>query len=359
MSSSKASKRVNTRIEWIDLYRGMLIFLVCLGHRNSTNNAVLQWLYSFHLPAFFFISGYLIKDKHYINNLYGYLKRIANRLIVPYFLLGIIYIFINVLYCIIFSKPLSLLYWFISLLTTNQFQQANIGPLWFLHSLIYVEIISFFLHKVTNNELGCSIFLAVLGLLFIEYKNSLSFMMIGDSFLLNIPTILIGVFFYNCGHFIKQIQHKWKSFFAYRRNKIVVTVFVVFINLIISIKINDRVDLRYARVGVPILFLIGAFSGIAFLYIIVKCLIHVKFVKNSIEFYGQNTLPVMTFHYFPGFMILETLSYKLLGIVYGRNLLSGKGEGTLYTILVLILLTPLILFFNKYTPMIVGKLNSD
>lgn len=61
------------RIEWLDRARGIAIFLVVLGHvlRGLPENAVRpggwvvfldSWIYSFHMPVFFFISGLFIES---------------------------------------------------------------------------------------------------------------------------------------------------------------------------------------------------------------------------------------------------------------------------------------------------------
>lgn len=51
------------RIEWIDRMRGLAIMLVVTGHLLQfngipTSNAAFEWIYSFHMPLFFAISGY-------------------------------------------------------------------------------------------------------------------------------------------------------------------------------------------------------------------------------------------------------------------------------------------------------------
>lgn len=61
------------RIEWLDGARGIAIFLVVLGHvlRGLPENAIRpgewvdfldSWIYSFHMPVFFFISGLFIES---------------------------------------------------------------------------------------------------------------------------------------------------------------------------------------------------------------------------------------------------------------------------------------------------------
>lgn len=43
------------RIAWIDIYKGLAICLVVIGHATGFFNL---YIYQFHMAAFFFISGY-------------------------------------------------------------------------------------------------------------------------------------------------------------------------------------------------------------------------------------------------------------------------------------------------------------
>lgn len=48
------------RILWIDYCKVIGICLVLIGH-TYPNNPITDWLYSFHMPLFFFISGLTLK----------------------------------------------------------------------------------------------------------------------------------------------------------------------------------------------------------------------------------------------------------------------------------------------------------
>lgn len=67
-----------SRIKWIDIFKGIGITLVVIGHMWSPGGKFILW---FHMPLFFFISGYLYNSDISIEK---YLKKKFLRLIVPY-----------------------------------------------------------------------------------------------------------------------------------------------------------------------------------------------------------------------------------------------------------------------------------
>ena len=91
-----------TRETWIDAWKGGLILAVVIGHvvgggsHFATGDAraflrgIYFWIYSFHMPAFFFVAGWLWRRKEFSPFLVGRLK----RLVVPYFSVGVISIVI-------------------------------------------------------------------------------------------------------------------------------------------------------------------------------------------------------------------------------------------------------------------------
>lgn len=90
---------IKTRIIWADYIKGLLILLVILGHtiqvcfsNNFESVHIWNLNYSFHMPAFMAVSGWLsfkgINDILSVDfNLYRYLsacKRRSLQLLVPY-----------------------------------------------------------------------------------------------------------------------------------------------------------------------------------------------------------------------------------------------------------------------------------
>ena len=76
------NQMTNYRSDVIDSMKGLGIILVVLGH--TVCNSLSEWIYSFHMPHFFVISGLFLKEG---NNVY--LKR-AKTILVPYLVFAIV-----------------------------------------------------------------------------------------------------------------------------------------------------------------------------------------------------------------------------------------------------------------------------
>lgn len=82
---------MKNRILELDFFKGVAILLVICGHVILANikgaldtHPVYTWIYSFHMPLFFFISGYLIS---YSQKRIGFevIKKKTLTLLVPFF----------------------------------------------------------------------------------------------------------------------------------------------------------------------------------------------------------------------------------------------------------------------------------
>lgn len=80
------------RLDYIDKLRGFAILLVVMGHLylpytvQGNSHPVAEMIYSFHMPLFFFISGYLCEITHKIAMI-GYLNFVRKKvisLLIPY-----------------------------------------------------------------------------------------------------------------------------------------------------------------------------------------------------------------------------------------------------------------------------------
>ena len=82
------------RIVYIDLVKGFLILLLLLSHSIPKEDILKTWIFSFHMPIFFYICGIITRIKlikHPIN-IENHLKSRMRNLIIPYFAFGFLLI---------------------------------------------------------------------------------------------------------------------------------------------------------------------------------------------------------------------------------------------------------------------------
>ena len=76
------------RKTYIDYMRAFAILLVIAGHANAFNDSVKTWIYSFHMPLFFMISGLTLSEKKLSLKL---VEKKVRVLLVPYIVWGLLY----------------------------------------------------------------------------------------------------------------------------------------------------------------------------------------------------------------------------------------------------------------------------
>lgn len=75
---------IKERIHWVDYYKSFSIFLIVLGHSVLNFERLVQFVFLFHVPLFFFISGYLERTTQ--TETKQSLKKMVYGLVAPYFL---------------------------------------------------------------------------------------------------------------------------------------------------------------------------------------------------------------------------------------------------------------------------------
>lgn len=81
----KTNIQPGNRISWLDILRGIGILLMVYGHINYVI-PVYTWIYSFHMPLFFFAAGVVYKERDIRKDIFHR----ALTLLIPYVFYGII-----------------------------------------------------------------------------------------------------------------------------------------------------------------------------------------------------------------------------------------------------------------------------
>ncbi len=138
------------RILQLDYLKGVGILLMVVFHLqliNETYPLLSSAIYTFHMPLFLIISGYLVSLN---KDIAGFGKSML-RLVVPYLVFEALYL----LLIFFMGKAMGTsnqienmdLWGFISKITCSP-----IGPYWYIHTLIICSATSYFIHKLCKKE---------------------------------------------------------------------------------------------------------------------------------------------------------------------------------------------------------------
>ena len=140
-----AEDKYHNRYTEVDIARGIGIFFVVLGHSIKQTGVSAGWIriltyiiYSFHMPLFFCLSGFvsagILSMKR--QERAAYVLDRARRLLVPYFVIGLLYIPVKIRMSDMAVKPFA-----ISDIWKLLIGQNPDVSLWFLYILFVIEVI--------------------------------------------------------------------------------------------------------------------------------------------------------------------------------------------------------------------------
>lgn len=127
------------RILSIDILKALGIWLVVLGHMPLTNRELTNVIFSFHMPLFFFCSGFLF---HYCQDQKAYLLKNVKHLLlvmVPYFVLSLC--FEATQDYLFYRDALSFQNNLFSPVVYFLTGDSKIGWMWFLWTLLWMRVI--------------------------------------------------------------------------------------------------------------------------------------------------------------------------------------------------------------------------
>lgn len=335
------------RLDYVDVCKWLGISLVIFGHMKMPNE-VLQWIYAFHMPLFFILSGYTYRAQK-INNDF-FVKKIKT-IYVPF-----------LLFALIFCRGEMSSWAFIVYGSRNTLDIAGTYTvLWFL-PCFFASVILF---SVCMNVIKGKKWLLLVGVVFLlmgavacDYMKGVQPMIAKYGYPLNFDMALVGAVFMVAGYCFKQIIDWFKSKKQWLLIMTVIVMFAItsytaFINLPESLNpVCPHVEMSVGAFGNWGLFFMNAmlmsFALIGLSVLIDKCVNK----KKLLLFIGQNSLTILCVH---GTILLVASKVLpkigLIGVSDGVLMLQGV---VAYMIVILVSI-PLILLIKCFAPNLVGK----
>ena len=278
------------RLNWIDNIKGFGIIMVVMGHMCLLPIAVNHFIYSFHMPLFFMITGYLYH--HEESSLFYEVRLNFKRYLIPYFKIGLV-CFVIWGIALRLVKDDKLFIWDgVSSLLLNGYDKVCCTPIWYLYTL-FISIVIFKISLKFNFIIAISILLIL-------------------SFLLaNINSEFISVNSFLAAFFIL-VGYKTKNWpFGYWCYSLLIVIIVGV--LLLGLPVNEFMHNKFSPsfvyciiVSLLICFLLFNLFRQFFDF---RCDVLSFISKNSIVFFGYN-------------YAVNAITIKYL-MIYGVNFIVG------------------------------------
>lgn len=283
---------VDTRKQYLDIAKGILIILVVLGHSPTLNPFLGEIIYWFHMPAFFIISGYLyrapIEKGMTIND---WTRKNFPKYFIPYisfFLLTSIVIYRN----------------FGLQDITNFLYGGRMygGVFWYIPVLFFTIILFSLIIKKIKKPV---VFIIIISLYVLGHLESIFYLPNNSDYIswgikykapLNIDVVLVSLTYFSIGYYFKEVIKKFTEksnmlFFA--------TLSIICLSLIVLSAQNFfsfHIDMKLSYyknilldLVIPVLFFAFVLKGSQYLS-------NFSTVSKVISFIGKNTLVIMYLH---------------------------------------------------------------
>jgi fucose 4-O-acetylase-like acetyltransferase len=320
------------RIEYYDIAKAYLIFLVIIGHVLNVINpgyaklhfSVIQsFISAFHMPAFFILHGVLFNNEKWRKrSVKEFILKRVYTLIIPYLffeIIGIIWKWI-----LGSQDVLTGLYNIVTI-------RCNIGADWFLPAMFLGSLLYLIYVKFTNR---------ICGVVSVLISFILPMFMDGNQFLIVVGRGLLAYGFIMIGHVVREFlkSEHTKSIF-----NIILALLITGTMAVISLKWGNN-DFYTCIINTPVVFLIGGGSGT---YLIVG--ISRLFQCKVLSCIGRHTLTIMGTHQ----LFIYALSDVLL-----QNINQDVAVGIILLLIIIVLDIPVVFILDRYLPFLVGRKSS-
>lgn len=326
------------RITWIDASKGIGIFLVMIGHSSLIGPSRSQ-IYAFHMPLFFFLSGYLFSTRKFSTFKDFFISK-AKSLLIPYLVFSIISI---ILYGYFREQPIELNRFLEIILISKRNSMYFNDALWFLPSLFLIEIIFYIIVRFLKNQ-----FAIVFVTLLIGYLSCTIFNPLAGAHILpwSLDQSLFFIVYFGFGYCMKTTGLLERDL---KKSIVLCTLAIIYVWLVIDPRYYQK---AWEIINLPSSMFIY-FNHLIWASLAISFVIYIsQFLSISplINYIGKNSLNLMVLHLSLGFNLFAIYFREGLNIEDHPNILA-----LFYTFGTIIILLPFCYFINKFLPFLHGK----
>lgn len=281
------------RYDFADAAKAVAIYFVIVGHAVSQSTSVFRFLFAFHMPFFFFISGYCMSENSLAADFGTFVKRRAKKLLIPYALFAVAGFIIMAVFD---SWKPGLSPFEFAMKYVYYTQPPALGQTWFLVALLVTSVLFYCAYRFAFHARGKARFIrygaamllfAFLGAIVLEKVNVPRF----GRLPWKADTALTAVVFMMAGHAVGKTGFPGKTGMPLR---LVLTLILPFIVWAAAVKGNGYVNICDCIYGNVLLYYTGAVAGCLWVCLLGKWLEKVRWVR----WLGRNSMPIFGIHSF-------------------------------------------------------------
>ncbi|WP_303969187.1 acyltransferase family protein [Sporosarcina ureae] len=308
----------NKRLSWVDITKGFLMILVVIGHfPGELDFPLVKYIYWFHMPAFFILSGLFFKPVIEKGLMKTSIHKRFMQLIVPYLFFLVSITFIR--YGIEIGSGNLDLSWYVhdiwTLVVGGRFVRGAYGVFWFVTTLFFTYLFFLWLTKYFNRTK--QIIILAIFYTIAHFESLFAMHVIGGApstasqtipMIWNIDVALMAVVYFSLGYYMK-------SFWMNVTKKWLIAGVLVSVAAIVldnSQIIDYHLSMKFLRYDhfildlvIPLSFtlvLVGAFQQAA---------AHLSL--NWLQKIEKHSLTIMYLHIFTDILLNDYFTYGIIG----------------------------------------------
>ena len=325
---------ITSRIGWIDTAKGIGLLCVILGHLSVP--LVETWVYFFHMPLFFFLSGCVFSGRKY--DFLTFVKKKVKSLVIPYFVLGGgILLFCCLLYALE-GRPAGD---YLQMLK-NFLVQEHFWTVWFLAGLFLTEVLYYGIHRFCGNNplTATAVSTAVCAFGIVRYRLG------WGSLPWNLDVALVAQFFFHLGFCFKGFSGKLSRFDSLGAlPKLLLVGLMMGLDLVLGfvcIRVSGAsMDMSVGWYGNVLLIFPAALCGIAGVILFARML-----GWKWLTWLGRHTMVIFAWHS-RIIMVACSRVYDRLGLFQNGGLVEALAEDACTGAVIFALLVPATLLIKR------------
>ncbi len=280
---------------YFSIAKALGIILMVIGHVGMSDFSI-RYIYMFHMPLFFFCSGYFLKQPNSIYDMKSYVLRRIKRLYIPYVKWSVLFLLFHNTFCQIglYERTdfchydiVEILNRFMHIITSMNGHEQLLDPFWFLKQLFLSSIIiSFSLYFLRRCPKWNRMLFLFLGVIFLS--SLCKSYNVGLPILWDLSIIFLSAVFFLMGYMYRQIERKeW-----YR----VDTMFISFVIVgIVTFVYGESLDMLWYNSYTMFIYVVvaplGIYGTLCMSYIVDKYKI-----RYILCYIGNHTMPILALH---------------------------------------------------------------